>query len=298
MNPARLKGLLLGLVAALLWASFSVLARDAALKGYPAIDLLALRFGAASLILLPIAWRARQALRAAGFWRLLALTLLGGAPNVLLFMQALNYTPASQASTITPITVAITATLAAMPILGERPSRARMAALGVMLFGVGLIGLEAFLAGGLAGAMRGWPLLLGAGATYGLFTVLMRHWLVPAIPLTAGVTLMSALLLWPAWAPLRLEVLLSYPVLDLLWYAVSMGAFCGALATLLYARTAELLGAAGAATIPAIVPAAALLLGIPVLGEWPGLLQVLGMACAIGGMLGAVFVPARLRTRR
>lgn len=293
MNPVRLKGLGLGILAAVLWGSFAVLARQAAMNGFPAIDLLALRFGAASLILLPVAWRARQELRHAGFWRLAALAALGGAPNVLLFMTGLSYVPASQGSTITPITVAISGTLIAIPMLGERPSKGRVLALGVMTLGVGLIGLEAFLGKGIGGAMRGWPFLLLAGITYGWFTVLLRLWKIPAIPVTAGITLLSALFLLPVWAPFRLDHLLSRPAAELIWYAIFMGAFGGALATLLYARAAELLGAAGAATIPAIVPAVALLLGIPVLDEWPGIFQILGMACAIGGMASAVLLTGR-----
>ncbi|MBE9606619.1 DMT family transporter [Acetobacteraceae bacterium H6797] len=296
MNPARLKGLLLGILAALLWGAFSVLARRAALAGYQPIDLVALRFGAASLILLPVAWQARKALREAGFWRLLVLAVLGGAPNVLAFMTGLHFTPASQGSTITPITVAISGTLIAIPVLGEKPTRGRVLALAVMALGVALIGIEAFLGNGLGGAVRGWPFLLLAGVTYGAFTVLLRYWRIPAIPVTAGITLISAGLLWPFWAPLRLDILLAFPAWELLWHAISLGVFCGALATLFYARAAELLGAAGAATIPAIVPVAALLLGIPALGEWPGTLQIMGMSCAIGGMAGAVLLTGRRST--
>ena len=296
MNPARLKGLLLGILAAVLWGAFAVLARQAALAGYQPIDLVALRFGAASLVLLPLAWQARRELRQAGFWRLLALALLGGAPNVLTFMTGLNFTPASQGSTITPITVAISGTIIAIPLLGERPTRGRVVALAVMALGVALIGLEAFLGKGIGGAARGWPFLLFAGVTYGAFTVLLRYWRIPAIPVTAGITLISAGLLWPFWAPFRLDILFQHPPGELLWHAISLGVFCGALATLFYARAAELLGAAGAATIPAIVPAAALLIGIPALGEWPGLLQLLGMGCAIGGMAGAVLLTERRRS--
>ena len=61
------------------------------------------------------------------------------------------------------------------------------------------------------------------------------------------------------------------------------------MAVILFTRAAELAGPAKAAIFPALVPAAAIIIGIPVTGEWPtiwqcgGLVLVsLGLGTAIG----------------
>jgi drug/metabolite transporter (DMT)-like permease len=57
-----------------------------------------------------------------------------------------------------------------------------------------------------------------------------------------------------------------------------------------YTRAAELLGPSKAAMFPALVPAAAILIGIPVTGELPGTLQCIGLGVVSIGLLIAVGV--------
>jgi drug/metabolite transporter (DMT)-like permease len=288
-------GFLLGLLAAMLWGGYAVLARGALLDGLLPVELAALRFAAAGLAFLPLAWRTRHALRQIGFWRMLALTLLGGGPNVLLFAAALSFTPASQAATIAPMTVAISGTLLAIPLLGEVPSRGRVLALAVMMAGVVLVGLAGFT-GGMAADWRGYPLLVTAGVTYGLFTVMLQRWRCPALPATVGVSIMSGLLLAAAAGVAGQGGLAALPWTRLVWYALSQGVLCGAFAFLFYARSAELLGGR-AAVMPALVPVAALALSVPLLGERPGPVQLAGMALAVGGMAAAVLFTGRVRRK-
>ena len=58
----------------------------------------------------------------------------------------------------------------------------------------------------------------------------------------------------------------------------------GVLAVYAFARAVLLLGAARAAMFPAMVPAVAVLFGIPVAGEWPEPAQWLGLGIVLAGL--------------
>jgi drug/metabolite transporter (DMT)-like permease len=64
----------------------------------------------------------------------------------------------------------------------------------------------------------------------------------------------------------------------------------GVVAVILFTRAAELLGPARAAIFPALVPGAAILIGIPVAGEWPNAWQIAGLALVSLGLLVAIGV--------
>lgn len=293
MNPKILLGLALGVAASLIWGGHAVVARPAlAGQGFSPFDLAAFRYGPAALVLAPLAWRARATLARIGARRLVTLALFGGAPNLLLFLWALVWAPASHGGTIAPMTVPIAGAILAIPLIGEKPTRGRAAALAVMAAGVLMIGWDG-VAGAHPGAWRGDILLLGAGCTWAVFTLLLRRWQVPAIPATAAVTIVSALAVLPAWMPFRLGPVLDLPAGALLLHLATQGIVLGALAMFLYARAVELLGPTRAATLSIMVPVTALLLAAYVLAEPISWLQGGGATLAVGGMLAAVLFTGR-----
>ena len=293
MNPKILLGLALGVAASLIWGGHAVVARPAlAGQGFHPLDLAAFRYAPAALALAPFAWAARGTLRRLGWPRMIALAMFGGAPNLLLFLWALVYAPASHGGTIAPMTVPIAGALLAVPLIGERPTRGRGLALAVMAAGVLMIGWDG-VAGAHPGAWRGDILLVLAGATWAVFTLLLRRWQVPAIPATAAVTIVSAIAVLPLWLPMRLGAVLALPPGTVLLHLVMQGVVLGALAMFLYARAVELLGPTRAATLSIMVPVTALLLAALVLHEPISLLQGMGASLAVGGMLAAVLFTGR-----
>lgn len=293
MNPKILLGLALGVASSVIWGGHAVVARPAlAGQGFHPLDLAVFRYVPAALLLAPLAWRARDALSRVGWRRLMLLALFGGAPNLLLFLSALVYAPAAHGGTIAPMTVPIAGALLAIPLIGERPSRGRAVALGVMAAGVLLIGWDG-VAGAHPGAWRGDVLLLLAGSTWAVFTLLLRRWQVPAIPATAAVTMVSASAVLPIWLPWRAAEVLVLPAGSILLHLASQGLVLGALAMFLYARAVELLGPTRAATLSIMVPVTALLLAALLLREPISLLQGLGASLAVGGMLAAVLFTGR-----
>ena len=293
MNPKILLGLALGIASSVIWGGHAVVARPAlAGQGFHPLDLAAFRYAPAALILAPLAWQARDALSRIGLRRILLLALCGGAPNLLLFLWALVYAPAAHGGTIAPMTVPIAGALLAIPLIREWPSRGRAMALFVMAIGVLLIGWDGVI-GTHPGAWRGDILLLLAGSTWAVFTLLLRRWQVPAIPATAAVTIVSALAVLPAWLPWRAADVLALPPTSILLHLATQGLLLGALAMFLYARAVELLGPTRAATLSIMVPVTALLLAGLLLDEPISLLQALGASLAAGGMLAAVLFTGR-----
>lgn len=293
MNPKILLGLALGVASSVIWGGHAVVARPAlAGQGFHPLDLAAFRYIPAALVLAPLAWAAREALRRIGLARLLALAVFGGAPNLLLFLWALVYAPAAHGGTIAPMTVPIAGALLAIPLIGEKPTRGRGLALAVMAAGVLLIGWDG-VAGAHPGAWRGDLLLVGAGGTWAVFTLLLRRWQVPAIPATAAVTVLSAGAVLPLWLPLRAAEVLALPTATVLLHVAMQGLLLGALAMFLYARAVELLGPTRAATLSIMVPVTALLLAALVLHEPISWLQGIGAALAVGAMIAAVMFTGR-----
>ncbi|MDB5314637.1 MAG: family transporter [Rhodospirillales bacterium] len=293
MAPKIVLGLLLGIGSSVIWGGHAVVARAAlAGQGLVPLDLAAFRYSIAALVLLPLLWRGRAALAQVGVVRLLALTALGGAPNLLMFVGGLVYAPATHGGTISPMTVPVVGALLAIPLLREVPTPGRWAALAAMAAGVLLIGWDG-IAGVAAGAWRGDLMLLGAGASWGAFTVLLRRWQVPAMASTAAVTAISALLVLPFWLPWRSAEVMAMPAGVVIPHLIAQGLFLGAVAMFLYARAVELLGATRASTLSVIVPVVALVLAAFVLAEPIGVLQLLGAALAVGGMGAAVLFTGR-----
>jgi drug/metabolite transporter (DMT)-like permease len=288
-------GLAFGLAAALAWGAQAVVARSGTVAGYTPLDLAALRYIAAGLVLAPFAWRARQVLAAIGLKRLVVIAIAGGAGNALLFSWGLVHAPASHGGTIAPITAAIMGAVLGIPLLREWPTRGRVLAIGVIVAGVALIGWDG-IGGAHPGAWRGDLILLCAGTSWAAFTLLLRRWRVPALAGNAAVCCLSALMLVPVWLMLGMGSVPGQPIGMTLLQMVAQGLVASALATTLYARAGELLGATRTACLTALVPVTAVMLSVMVLAEPLGLAKLAGVTLAVGGMLVAVvFTGRRMR---
>jgi drug/metabolite transporter (DMT)-like permease len=285
-------GLAFGLAAAMAWGAQAVVARSGTVAGYSPLDLAALRYIAAGLVLAPFAWRARDALGAIGLPRLLVIAVTGGAGNALLFSWGLVHAPASHGGTIAPITAAIMGAVLGIPLLNEWPTRGRVLAIAVIAGGVLLIGWDG-IGGAHPGAWRGDLILLAAGTSWAAFTLLLRRWRVPALAGNAAVCCLSAVLLVPPWLVLGMGAVPSQPIGMSLLQMVFQGLIASALATTLYARAGELLGATRTACLTTLVPVMALLLSVLVLGEPLGMAQLAGVTIAVSAMLVAVLFTGR-----
>lgn len=292
LNPKIVFGLLLGSIASVIWGGHAVVARLALVgQGFEILDILVCRYVPASLLMAPLVWRERAAMRHLGWRRILVLFLFAGVGNLLLFVTALRFAPATHGSTIAPMTMPVAGALLAWWLLRERPTPGRAAALAAMLSGVLIIGWDGL--GAHPGAWRGDLLLMAAGVTWAVFTILIRRWQVPAIPASAAVTLVSVPFVLPPWLWQRAEAFFALPTGLVIWMIVAQGVLLGGASMLLFARSVEMLGATRASTLAVIVPVTGLILSAVVLAEPIGAVKALGATLSVGGMLAAVLFTGR-----
>ena len=280
------------MAAALGWSLQAVVARSGTLAGYTPLDLAVLRYITAGVVLAPFAWRARRLLVSIGLPKLLALTVFGGAGNALLTGWGVVYAPASHGGTVAPITATVMGAVLAIPLLQEWPTRGRMIAIGIMACGVLLIGWDG-IGGAHPGAWRGDIILVFAGTTWAIFTLLLRRWQVPALAGNAALCGLSILLLLPVWLALGGGSVPHQPLQMTLLQMVAQGLLASALATTLYARATELMGATRAACLGPLMPAMAVVLAMLLLDEPLGWAKLGGVTLAVGGMLVAVLFTGR-----
>ena len=74
---------------------------------------------------------------------------------------------------------------------------------------------------------------------------------------------------------------------------VVQGVLTGFVSLVAFGRAIHILGVGRASLFPALVPVAAILLGIPIIGEFPTLSQTVGLAVVTGGLLVALSAGSR-----
>jgi drug/metabolite transporter (DMT)-like permease len=286
-----LRGLPVGLAAACIGALYVVFARWGIGHGASAMDLTALRFGIAGLILLPVlVWRARRRPEElTGQWRIwLAVSFLAGTPFGLLMFGALQLAPASHAAVFPFAAMSIMGMVLGALVLGVRLTLRRITGIGVVLVGLVLISGVSAASFSLRGLV-GDAMFLVAGTFWSGFGILLRkHRLDPL--LASAVIAFSALVtfvpvyLWQTGGAGLLA--LDTPVL--LIEALVQGIIAGVGTLLSYAAMVKILGPSRAAIFPALAPGLAALLAWPVLGLVPGPVELLGLGTVIAGLLWAV----------
>jgi drug/metabolite transporter (DMT)-like permease len=294
-SKAVLAGLGWGLLAASIWASYSVLARLGIKAGLSPADLSLLRFAPGALLTLPLLWRwGWRDLAGIGWRRGLLLTLLAGPGFSLLFMTGFSLAPLAHGAVIAPASQMLAGLGLSAWLAQQRLTQESLVGAGCVLLGLLCIGGDSLLHGEGRATLLGDALFALAGLCWGLFGTLSRRWQVEPLRVTVVVVVLSFVLFAPpylAWSDLR--GLASAGIGMLALQALSQGLGAGLVAVLAYSRAAALLGAGRAAFFGALVPGAASLLAVPVLGEVPSILQVLGIVSVVAGLLVA-FGAARM----
>jgi drug/metabolite transporter (DMT)-like permease len=281
-----LSGLIMALGASLSFAA----ARAGILGGLLPVDLIFARFIVAGLIMLPVLLRYGVAdLAGIGWRRGLILTALGGAFFALLQTGGYGFAPLAHGAVIAPSTVTIVSTIGAALFLRERLGRNHLIGAAIVLGGILLIGWDGLVQPAGERAWLGDLLFFASSILWACFTLLLRHWRVPALRATAVVSVLSCLvstpvyLLWAGSAHLA-----SLPVGTMVFQGLVQGGLQGAITMVAYGQAVALLGVSRAVLFPAIVPAMSVLVGIPIVGEIPSLLQIGGLALVTLGLLTTV----------
>lgn len=279
----RVAGLAWGLTAALAWAIYNVGAKVGAAQGFRPEDLTLLRFLGAGVLMLPVLLRSGPWCMAGIGWpRALALTATIGPLFGMMVNSGFVRAPLAHGVVLGPTGTMVSATLLAWWLERERPTPAQAAGMALLFLGLVAIAYDGLGHGPASGGVYlGDLAFLAAGTLWGLFTYLLRRWRIDALRGTAAVSVLSLLAFAPGY--LVAADLPAVAASSLLVQLVCQGALGGCLAVVAYSAAVAHLGAGRAALFTALVPALAVLLAIPVLGQLPGVLQLAGVAsCSLG----------------
>jgi len=283
------RGIALGLAAAAIWGSYLAMAKAGVSAGLAPADIAFIRYGVAGLIMLP--WLLGKGLRrcgGVGWGRAAILSLLVGPLFILIGVGGYRFAPLAHGAVMQPAALTILGIALAAVVLKDRPTAARLAGVAVMLAGLAVIAGPGLLAGGSLTPL-GDAMFIVAGGMWALFTLLTKLWKVAPLPATAAVSVLSAAAFVPGYLAVEgLDRLARTAPAMLAGQIVVQGVLSGVVAVIAFTKAVELIGPARAAVFPALVPAVAILVGVPLTGELPTLLQVAGLALLALGLLAAI----------
>lgn len=298
------RGALWGLFAISIWVGWILYTRvgvGEATKSMSVYDLVALRFGCAGLIMLPVIWRHGFAFGQIGAVNWILIVACAGAPYVLLASSGLRFAPAAHAGALIPGTMPLWAALLALFVLREHISGLRRIGLALIPVGI-LVILGAGLFHFETGYWRGHLLFLSAAIAWATFTTAMRrsaHAGLTPIHAAAIVSVVSMVVYLPIYVLFLPHGLQDAPWISIFGQTVYQGVVVSLISLVAYARAVSILGASLGASFASLVPVLAMLLAIPLLGETPSPMDIVGISIiTIGVFLASGAYAAFVKSSR
>ncbi len=278
-----------GVVAILLvmtiYATNFVATRYSVLNGLTSLDLAALRFSVAGLVMLPYFCRlGLRDLGGLGWPRAMLLTCLAGSPYMVVFFFGLSFAPASHGAVLNPGIVPSVVFLG-MVFLGLQSfSLKRAVSLMSIILGVIFVTASSFSFQG--PVLFGDLLLLSTGISWGLFTLLTKMWELRPMQSAAIVSVISLLYL-PPYLFCSYNGFESASSTHVISQAIFQGIILSIGTLYLFTYAVQTLGAQLTSLFSPLVPVLTTLIAVPLLGEIPTLVQWIGIMLVVLGMLSA-----------
>jgi drug/metabolite transporter (DMT)-like permease len=265
------RGALYGLAAVSIWAGNIVVAGLGLRSSLSPWDISAIRFGVAGVLLVPYLLREGLAFDRLG-WIGLAALVLGGAPTVLLANCGLMFAPAAHAGALFPGVMPLMVALLATVILKEALTFQKR--VGFALIVAGVVGIV-WGTGGTLGTRQniGHVLFLGSALAWACYTVAMRWARLDGLHAAAISAVGSLFLFLPPYAFVAGASLFEASPSAIVLQALVQGLLTAVVSYVLYGRAVGILGASSGAAFAALCPATTALMAIPVLGEWPSVID-------------------------
>lgn len=285
-----LAGAAWGIFAISIWAGWFVSTRLNVTSDLSVYDLVALRFGVAALLLIPVTVRLRGGVGLVSWTNGIAIFAGSGVSYSLCATGGVAFAPAAEGAALTPGVMPMATALLAVLILKERLSPRQLTGLGFILAGVVVIGgLGLF-----HGAHREWigHILFLAGAfLFAGYTIALRRSGLSGLEATALVSLWSCAFYLPVYIFALHPRLLEVPPTSLLFPAFYQGVLTNVVSLVAYGRAVAILGPSRAASFAALIPAVTAFLSMLILGEFPSEADWVGIACVSAGVYLASGAP-------
>jgi len=287
--------LVIGTVSALgaisIWAGWIVATRYAAQTLDVSIVAL-LRYAIPALVLMPVWLRMGLLPRTLSKRVLAALVIGAGTPFFLAAALGMRFEQAAEVGPLLPGAMPLFVALLAGVFYREQMSVLRKAGFVLIGAGVAVIIVPHIMTGTLAEA-SGHALVLLSALLWAIYTVALRRTGLSAFEATALISVWSAITLLPFGIMPLIEAAKSRTA-EIAVQALMQGVLSGIVATILFAIAILRLGPSRAAAFAALLPALVAILAIPVLGEIPDALAVVGIVAA---SFGVAFASGALERR-
>ena len=290
-NQRILVGYGYGIAAATMWGMYLAFAREGVNDGLTPADSTLIRFVAAGTIM--AVWLVRHdpgQLAGVGWTRGAILACLAGPPFILISVGGYMFAPLSHGAVALPSSSTLFSILVATIVLKESLSLSRTVGLFVMIFALVL------LASGnnndaMPGAWRGDLLFVTAGALWAVYSLLLKKWSIGGMASTAAVCVISACVFTPYFLIFEtFDRILALSPTMLVAQVLVQGVLTGVGAIVCFGACIQRIGVGRAALFIAIVPAVALLVGIPLTQEYPTTPEWIGAILATLGLMIALDV--------
>ena len=294
----RATGIACAIFSVLVWSGWMVLSSYSVRGHLNPYDITALRFATAGLILLPLALRRGIRIGPWGRWGALTLALLMGAAYNTLAIAGMKLAPTSHASII-QTTVLVLSTVGAVWVLREKFTRLQAVGVALSIAGIAFL----LMASGGSGddhdaLLQGHLMFMAAGAMWALYILLVRKWKADPLQVAAAVCCLSALYFLPIYV-LFLPSQLSWEYWqEAAFQAVYQGIINSVFALICYNRAVQYLGAAATSAFLPLIPVIASLMAMPVLGEFPNLMECSGIGLAAFGVIMATGIAGRFLKKK
>ena len=293
VSRVRLTGLGWAGLSVLIFSGWFVVTRFSVTRELRIWDITALRFGIGAVLLAPAVVRREARLPVIAWGEGLLFALLWGAPFVLLVALGLQLTSAAQAASIAPALMPVFAGVFAWAVLRERQGKVRWLGYGSIIVGLSCLVSAGAVARGAPDAV-GICALAAAAAMWAIYTLLFRRSELKPIQAAALICVWSAVIYLPIYLVLLLSRFDQASPGEIVLQAGYQGVLMSGVAIATYNRTVSLLGSAAATAIIALIPAAASILAVPVLGETPSVIEGIALAIIVlGVVLASKPVPVR-----
>ncbi len=284
-------GTLLALLAIVIWAGWVVVSRFGVTKEvFTALDLTAIRFGFAGLLLLPWWLKYTKRYTKIDHLRGLVFAITIGAPFNFLAIQGISYATVSHAGIIHAMSTVATFGFSLL-LMAMKPKKLQILGVVCALMGVGVL-LLAHDIGEKTQAFLGYGLFIASGTTWGLYITLLKKWQISALHATVNVAVWSLFL----WIPVYLWMFLTYSTDHIPWMAIGFQVFSQSIMTSIvafvaFSKAVHMLGSTTASAFIPLVPVLSTLMGEWFLGEiatpqeWTGIVCIaIGIFMATGAL--------------
>ncbi len=276
----------------LIYGSNFVLSRHAVLNGLSAHDLLAMRFLVAGLLLIHVfGFKGWADCAGVGWGRGLLLTAMSGFPMSYLMLTGLTMAPAAHGASIGPGTVTVIGIIGGVVLFGAKLTKPLIFGVIIVMCGLAALAFAGTKAVNMPNMLWGDLCFLGVGLLWGGYPLALQRWKVDGLTATAIVSVLSMLYL-PFYAVFFFRGFDVAPWYVLVFHGLNQGVLNVVIGLWIWAWAAKILSVAVAGRFPPMIPVIGTLLGMPILGEWPGAVQLAGIAMIAGGLFMAAMKPA------